>query len=66
MTTDRTSGFALLLLGMLLCLSTLLVGEADGPLFGLSGDFWGGFLLGLGLTSMIVAIALLMRPRAGS
>lgn len=64
MTTDRKNGFALLLLGFLLCLSPLIVGKADRPLFGLSGDFWAGFLLGLGLIAMIVAIALLMRPPA--
>jgi hypothetical protein len=64
MTRDRKNGFALLLLGMLLSLSPMFVGKAGQALFGLSGDFWAGFLLGLGLTAMIAAIALLMRPPA--
>lgn len=64
MTADRKYGFVLLLLGMLLGLASRLAARAGQPLFGLAGDFWAGFLLGLGLTAMIVAIVLLMRPPA--
>jgi hypothetical protein len=64
MTRDRKNGGALLLVGMLLNLSSGLTARADRPLFGLAGDFWAGFLLGLGLTAMIAAIVLLMRPPA--
>jgi hypothetical protein len=62
MTSDRKNGFALLALGLLGSLSSMFAARADQPLFGLAGDFWAGFLLGLGLTCLVAAIALLMRP----
>ena len=54
------------LAGVFLCLNAVFLAKADSIVAGLTTDFWAGFLLSLGVSLAILAVALLHRGRQAS
>lgn len=62
MKTGRALGPWLILLAMVPLLVGLVARDRMGSAFGLSGDFWSGFLMGVGIALVAAAIAVSLRP----